>query len=105
MAIDNTLSLNPPIAPSFDHLPTFKRWLMSVLARIRHGKLTIHLDGERYVVGETDELHASIHLHHPLRLALQCRRNLFTSRFSLAIRDFHLRHRGWSAPRKLAQVI
>ena len=72
MAIDNTLSLNPPIAPSFDHLPTFKRWLMSVLARIRHGKLTIHLDGERYVVGETDELHASIHLHHPLRLALQC---------------------------------
>ena len=71
MALENTL--NPPLAPpSFAHLPTFKRWLMSLLARIRHGKLTIHLDGECYVVGDTDELHASIHIHHPLKLALQC---------------------------------
>lgn len=70
MAMENTLTT--PLTPRFEHLPVFKRWLMSVLARIRHGRLTIHLDGERYVVGDTDEYHATIHIHRPLRLAWQC---------------------------------
>jgi cyclopropane-fatty-acyl-phospholipid synthase len=70
MNLENTLTT--PLAPRFDHLPTFKRWLMSILARIRHGRLTIHLDGERYVVGDTDEYHATIHIHHPMRLAWKC---------------------------------
>ncbi|WMP17579.1 cyclopropane-fatty-acyl-phospholipid synthase family protein [Thiothrix lacustris] len=70
MNLENTLTT--PLAPNFEHLPTFKRWLMSVLARIRHGKLTIYLDGECYVVGDTDEYHATIHIHHPMRLAWKC---------------------------------
>lgn len=70
MPLETTLS--SPLMADFGHLPTLKRWLMSVLARIQHGRLTIHLDGERYVVGYSDELHATIHIHHPLRLALKC---------------------------------
>ncbi|UOG90890.1 MAG: cyclopropane-fatty-acyl-phospholipid synthase family protein [Candidatus Thiothrix sulfatifontis] len=65
-------TLNPPSVPSFDHLPTLKRWLLATLARIQHGRLSIHLDGEYYVLGHSDELHASIHIHRPFRLALKC---------------------------------
>ncbi|SEB03801.1 cyclopropane-fatty-acyl-phospholipid synthase [Thiothrix caldifontis] len=70
MPLETTLPR--PLVADFGHLPTFKRWLMGVLARIQHGRLTIHLDGERYVVGHSDELHATIRIHHPLRLALKC---------------------------------
>ncbi len=65
-------TLNPPLVPSFDHLPTLKRWLLATFARIQYGRLSIHLDGEYYVLGHSDELHASIHIHRPLRLALKC---------------------------------
>ena len=65
-------TLNPPLVPSFAHLPTLKRWLLATLARIQYGRLSIHLDGEYYVLGHSDELHASIHIHRPLRLALKC---------------------------------
>lgn len=65
-------TLNPPLVPRFDHLPTLKRWLLATFARIQYGRLSIHLDGEYYVLGHSDELHASIHIHRPLRLALKC---------------------------------
>lgn len=65
-------TLNPPLVPSFAHLPTLKRWLLATFARIKYGRLGIHLDGEYYVLGHSDELHASIHIHRPLRLALRC---------------------------------
>ncbi len=65
-------TLNPPSVTRFDHLPTLKRWLLATLARIQHGRLNIHLDGEYYVLGHSDELHASIHIHRPFRLAWKC---------------------------------
>lgn len=70
MCMDNILPR--PLALQLAQLPTFKRWLIAMLARIQHGRLTIHLDGERYVVGHSDEIHASIHIHHPLKLAMKC---------------------------------
>lgn len=70
MALDTTLP--QPLALQLAQLPTLKRWLVATLARIRYGRLTIHLDGERYVVGHSDDIHASLHIHRPLRLALKC---------------------------------
>ncbi|EIJ33249.1 SAM-dependent methyltransferase [Thiothrix nivea] len=70
MSMENTLP--QPLVLQLAQLPTFKRWLIATLARIQHGRLSIHLDGESYIVGHSDELHASIHIHHPLRLALKC---------------------------------
>lgn len=70
MALETTLP--QPLALQLAQLPTLKRWLVATLARIQHGRLTLHLDGERYVVGHSDTIHASLHIHRPLHLAFKC---------------------------------
>ncbi|MEZ5448920.1 MAG: DUF1365 family protein [Thiolinea sp.] len=70
MSMDDTLP--HPLALQLKQLPTFKRWLMTQFARIQQGRLSIHLDGEHYIFGHSDEIHASLHIHRPLQLVLKC---------------------------------
>lgn len=70
MSLEQTLT--PSLVPDFGHLPTVKRWLMSLLARIQQGRLLIHLEGETFMVGHSDELHADITIHRPLALMWHC---------------------------------
>lgn len=70
MPLETTLP--QPLALQLAQLPTLKRWLIATLAKIQYGRLTIVLEQERYVVGHSDEIHAHLHIHRPLRLALRC---------------------------------
>lgn len=70
MALEDTL--NPPLVPNLGHLPVVKRWLLSLLARLEYGHLSVYLEGEHYVLGKTEDLQADIHIHHPARLLWKC---------------------------------
>ena len=70
--MNNQVTLAGAITPSFDHLPTLKRWLMKNLAKIHHGKLFVHLDGHTYVCGNDDSISADLHIHRPLKMAWRC---------------------------------
>lgn len=60
------------LPPSFDHLPAMKRWLMKSLAKIHHGTLFVHLDGNCYACGNDDSIVANLHIHHSLKMTLRC---------------------------------
>lgn len=66
--MNNELILKHALPPHFDHLPTFKRWLLQALAKIKTGKLYIHIDNDCYVCGEEDSLVAHIHIHEPYKM-------------------------------------
>jgi len=70
--MENQATLNNTLSSSFDHLPAFKRWLMKSLAKIRCGKLLVHMDGETFVCGNDDSITAQLHIHHPLKMAWRC---------------------------------
>ena len=70
MSNEVTQTINVP--PSFDHLPTFKRWLMKSLAKINHGKLIVHMDDETYICGNDDAITATLNIHKPLKMAWRC---------------------------------
>lgn len=67
--MNNELILEHALPPHFDHLPRFKRWLLKGLAKIKKGKLYIHVDDECYACGEDDSLIAHIHIHEPYKMA------------------------------------
>ncbi len=70
--MDNNVTHTLNAAPSFDHLPTFKRWLMKSLAKITHGKLIVHMDDQTYICGQDDSITATLHIHRPLKMAWRC---------------------------------
>lgn len=73
MSTDQVLAR--PLPPKFDHLPTIKRWLMTALAKIHHGKLMVYLDGQHYLCGneqgieDTESFDAMIRIHKPFKMA------------------------------------
>jgi len=60
------------ITKRYDHLPALKRWLMKALAKINHGKLIVHMDGETYFCGNDDSTIATLNIHHPFKMAWRC---------------------------------
>ncbi len=66
------MTLTRVLPPSFDHLPAFKRWLMKSLAKIHHGKLFVHIDGQCYACGNDDSITATLRIHQPLKMAWRC---------------------------------
>ena len=66
--MNNEITLAGALPPSFDHLPTLKRWLMKSLAKIHHGKLFIHLDGHIYACGNDDSIIAHLHINNPIKM-------------------------------------
>ena len=67
--MSNESVLSNAIPSNFRHLPTFKRWIMSNLAKIHHGKLFVYLDGNCYVCGNDDSLTATLRIHKPFKMA------------------------------------
>jgi cyclopropane-fatty-acyl-phospholipid synthase len=67
--MNNELILKQALPPKFDHLPAFKRWLMSSLAKVHYGKLFIHIDGQCYACGNDDSIVATLRIHHPFKMA------------------------------------
>ena len=70
--MSNEATLSRALPPSFDHLPAVKRWLMKNLAKIHHGKLFVHLDGQCYVCGNDDSISANLHIHQPFKMTWRC---------------------------------
>jgi len=70
--MNNDAILTSALPPTFDHLPALKRWLMKSLAKIHHGKLLVHLDGDCYACGNDDSIVANLHIHHPLKMTWRC---------------------------------
>ncbi|MEH6455960.1 MAG: cyclopropane-fatty-acyl-phospholipid synthase family protein [Cocleimonas sp.] len=70
--MNNEVTLGNVLPPSFDHLPTLKRWLMKSLAKIHHGTLYVHMEGHCYACGNDDSIIAHLNIHHPLKMAWRC---------------------------------
>ena len=67
--MSNESVLSNALPSNFRHLPAFKRWIMSTLAKIHHGKLFVYLDGNCYVCGNDDSLTATLRIHKPFKMA------------------------------------
>ena len=70
--MNNQITFDNALPPSFDHLPALKRWLMKSLAKIHHGTLFVHMDGDCYACGNDDSIVAILHIHNPLKMAWRC---------------------------------
>jgi len=70
--MNNEITFDNALPPSFDHLPALKRWLMKSFAKIHHGTLFVHMDGDCYVCGNDDSIVAHLHIHNPLKMAWRC---------------------------------
>ncbi len=70
--ISNEQVLSRALPPSFDHLPRVKRWLMTALAKVHHGRLMVYLDGKHYLCGNDDSMQAMIRIHKPFKMAQRC---------------------------------
>ena len=70
--MNNEITFDNALPPSFDHLPALKRWLMKSLAKIHHGTLFVHMDGDCYACGNDDSIVAILHIHNPLKMAWRC---------------------------------
>jgi len=73
--MNNEMILTRALPPRFDHLPTFKRWLMNTLAKVHHGKLFVYIDGHCYACGSDESntsdnpMVATLRIHRPLKMA------------------------------------
>ena len=70
--MSNEMALTKILPPDFDHLPTLKRWMMNAFAKIHHGTLFVHLDGQCYACGNDDSMVAHLYIHQPLKMAWRC---------------------------------
>lgn len=67
--MNNDISIKGVLPPQFDHLPTFKRWLMETLAKVQIGTLYVHIDGECYACGNDETISAHLHIKKPFKMA------------------------------------